>query len=173
VAWLEGPDGRRYPLKGHTLSVGRDRGNDLALVHDTKISRAHARFHSRGGQWILTDLGSRNGTKVNNRRVEEHPLRDGDRIELGATILVFVSTDDPNATEADAPTKTAPLPELSERERQVIALIAQGLTDREIGEQLFISASTVRSHLDRIAEKTGLRRRAELTRLALELGVVD
>lgn len=172
MAWLEGPDGRRYLLKGPTVSVGRDRGNDLALTHDTKISRTHARLHSRDGQWILSDLGSRNGTRVNNRRVEEHPLRDGDHIQLGAVTLVYVSADDPNATEAEE-RRASVSPELSERERQVIALIAQGHTDRAIGEQLFISASTVRSHLDRISEKTGLRRRAELTRLAVELGVLD
>jgi pSer/pThr/pTyr-binding forkhead associated (FHA) protein len=172
VAWLEGPDGQRYLLKGHTMSIGRDRGNDLALANDTKISRTHARLHFRDGQWMLGDLGSRNGTEVNNRRVEEHPLRDGDRIHLGVTTLIYRSAEDPNVTEADEE-RALPKPELSERERQVIAQLAHGLTDREIGEQLFISASTVRSHLDRIAEKTGLRRRAELTRLALELGVLD
>jgi pSer/pThr/pTyr-binding forkhead associated (FHA) protein len=173
VAWLEGPDGRRYLLTGLVMTIGRDRGNDVALADDAKISRTHARFNSRDGQWMLSDLGSRNGTKVNNRPVAEHPLRDGDHIQLGATTLVYVSAKDPNATEADDSTAAVPLPELSERERQVIALIAQGRTDREIGEQLFISASTVRSHLDRISEKSGLRRRAELTRLALELGLLD
>jgi DNA-binding NarL/FixJ family response regulator len=63
-------------------------------------------------------------------------------------------------------------PDLSERERQVLALVAEGLTDKEVAERLFISASTVRSHLDRIGEKTGLRRRTELTRLAVDLGIV-
>jgi pSer/pThr/pTyr-binding forkhead associated (FHA) protein len=173
VAWLEGPDGQRYLLTGHTMTIGRDRGNDLALANDTKVSRTHARVRSRDGQWMVSDLGSRNGTKVNRRRIEEHLLRDGDQIQVGATTLVYRAADDPNATEADEARAEVPIPELSKRERQVIALIAQGLTDREIGEQLFISASTVRSHLDRISEKTGLRRRAELTRLALELGDLD
>jgi DNA-binding CsgD family transcriptional regulator len=50
--------------------------------------------------------------------------------------------------------------------------VAGGLTDRQIGERLFISPSTVRSHLDRIGQKTGMRRRAELTRLAVDLGVI-
>jgi DNA-binding NarL/FixJ family response regulator len=85
---------------------------------------------------------------------------------------VYKASDDQNATEVGGGTKSTAR-DLSAREREVVTLIAQGLTDREIGEQLFISVSTVRSHLDRVADKTGYRRRAELTRLALELGVAD
>jgi pSer/pThr/pTyr-binding forkhead associated (FHA) protein len=172
VAWLEGPNGQRYPLKGQIVTIGRDRSNDLSLPNDTKISRTHAQLQLGDGQWMLLDLGSSNGTRVNQRSVEKHPLRNGDLILLGTTTLVYGAGDDPNATEADEG-KAARTPELSERERQVIALIAQGLTDREIGEQMFISASTVRSHLDRISAKTGLRRRAELTRLAMELRLIN
>jgi len=56
---------------------------------------------------------------------------------------------------------------LSARERQLVTLVAQGRTDAQIAAQLFISIRTVRSHLDRIRDKTGCRRRADLTRLAL------
>lgn len=56
---------------------------------------------------------------------------------------------------------------LSRRERELVDLVAEGLTDAQIAEKLFISIRTVRSHLDRIRDKTGCRRRAELTRLAL------
>ncbi len=62
---------------------------------------------------------------------------------------------------------------LTEREREILALLASGERDAEIAEELFISIATVRSHLDRIRTKTGRRRRADLTRLALEQGVVD
>jgi DNA-binding NarL/FixJ family response regulator len=120
---------------------------------------------------MVVDLGSSNGTRVNDRPIEQHPLRDGDRIQLGRTVIVFAAAEDPNPTEPDT-RSLAKIPDLSERERQILGFVAHGLTDREIGERLFISPSTVRSHLDRIGKKTGLRRRAELTRLALELGVV-
>jgi pSer/pThr/pTyr-binding forkhead associated (FHA) protein len=172
VSWLELANGELYVLKGPIVSVGRDRANDLALVHDTKVSRAHAQFQCRENQWFLVDLGSSNGTTVNLRAVIQHPLRDGDRIKFGNTTLVYKASDDQNATEVGGGTKSTAR-DLSAREREVVTLIAQGLTDREIGEQLFISVSTVRSHLDRVADKTGYRRRAELTRLALELGVAD
>jgi DNA-binding CsgD family transcriptional regulator len=61
---------------------------------------------------------------------------------------------------------------LSARERELITLVAQGRTDAQIAAQLFISARTVGSHLDRIRDKTGCRRRADLTRLALSAGLV-
>jgi len=60
---------------------------------------------------------------------------------------------------------------LSARERTVLVEVANGATDREVGDRLGISMRTVQSHLDRIREKTGRRRRAELTRLAFELGL--
>jgi DNA-binding CsgD family transcriptional regulator len=61
---------------------------------------------------------------------------------------------------------------LSERERELVALVAQGHTDAQIAEKLFISVSTVRTHLDRIRDKSGCRRRADLTRLALQEGII-
>ena len=57
---------------------------------------------------------------------------------------------------------------LAETEHEVLRLVAAGHTDREIAETLFISPRTVQNHLARIREKTGLRRRAELTRWAME-----
>ncbi len=59
---------------------------------------------------------------------------------------------------------------LSAREQELVALVAQGRTDAQIAAQLYISVRTVRSHLDRIRDKTGCRRRADLTRLALSAG---
>jgi predicted ATPase/DNA-binding CsgD family transcriptional regulator len=64
------------------------------------------------------------------------------------------------------------LPRLSTRERELVTLVAQGRTNAQIAGQLFISVRTVGSHLDRIRDKTGCRRRADLTRLALQAGLV-
>jgi DNA-binding CsgD family transcriptional regulator len=61
---------------------------------------------------------------------------------------------------------------LSARERELITLVARGATDAQIAEQLYISVRTVHSHLDRIRDKTGCRRRADLTRLALTTGLI-
>jgi DNA-binding CsgD family transcriptional regulator len=71
------------------------------------------------------------------------------------------------------PQTAAPGPEgLSPRERELVTLVARGHTDAQIAAQLYISVRTVSSHLDRIRDKTGCRRRADLTRLALSAGLV-
>ena len=60
---------------------------------------------------------------------------------------------------------------LSERERQVLSLVASGERDQDIADALAIQVRTVRSYLDRIRDKTGRRRRPELTRYAIEEGI--
>ncbi|MGH3284721.1 MAG: LuxR C-terminal-related transcriptional regulator, partial [Streptosporangiaceae bacterium] len=66
----------------------------------------------------------------------------------------------------------AALARLSPRERELVTLVARGQTDAQIAGQLYITVRTVSSHLDRIRDKTGCRRRADLTRLALSAGLV-
>ena len=73
---------------------------------------------------------------------------------------------------APPPQAPAELGGLSDRERELVTLVARGLTDAQIAAELFISVRTVGSHLDRIRNKTGARRRADLTRLALSAGLV-
>ena len=76
-------------------------------------------------------------------------------------------------TDPGPPQPAAPGPgTLSARERELVTLVAQGRTDAQIAAQLYISIRTVRSHLDRIRDKTGCRRRADLTRLALSAELI-
>jgi predicted ATPase/DNA-binding CsgD family transcriptional regulator/transcriptional regulator with XRE-family HTH domain len=77
-------------------------------------------------------------------------------------------------TEDSGPQQPRPqaLGQLSARERELVTLVAQGRTNTQIAAQLHISVRTVGSHLDRIRNKTGCRRRADLTRLALSDGLV-
>ena len=76
-------------------------------------------------------------------------------------------------TDPGPPQPAAPGPgPLSARERELVTLVAQGRTNAQIAAQLYISVRTVGSHLDRIRDKTGCRRRADLTRLALTAGLV-
>ena len=80
--------------------------------------------------------------------------------------LMLTAPDSPQPAAPPGPGK------LSARERELVTLVAQGRTDAQIAAQLYISIRTVRSHLDRIRDKTGCRRRADLTRLALSEGLV-
>jgi predicted ATPase/DNA-binding CsgD family transcriptional regulator len=75
---------------------------------------------------------------------------------------------------APGPQPAAPpeLAGLSARERELVTLVARGHTNAQIAAELFISVRTVSSHLDRIRDKTGYRRRTDLTRLALAAGLV-
>jgi DNA-binding CsgD family transcriptional regulator len=76
-------------------------------------------------------------------------------------------------TDPAPPQPAAPGPgTLSARERELVTLVAQGHTNAQIAAELYISVRTVASHLDRIRDKTGYRRRADLTRLALSEGLV-
>ena len=75
-------------------------------------------------------------------------------------------------TTGPQPQEPPELAGLSARERELVTLVAQGRTDAQIAAELFISVRTVGSHLDRIRDKTGYRRRADLTRLALTAGLV-
>ncbi len=67
----------------------------------------------------------------------------------------------------------SPRAEFTEREREVLTLLAAGCTDQEIARQLTIKVSTVRSHLDHVRDKAGMRRRAELALYAVRQGIYD
>ncbi|MCP3757892.1 response regulator transcription factor [Streptomyces sp. TBY4] len=94
--------------------------------------------------------------------------RAGEREMLAAIRLVaggcsYVSADIAVGTVPEA----APLCHVTDRERQVLELVAHGETDHGIAVRLGISEHTVHSHLDRLRDKIGSRRRADLTRFAL------
>ncbi|HYN94897.1 MAG TPA: DUF3662 and FHA domain-containing protein [Pilimelia sp.] len=81
-------DGRTYPLQIGSTVIGRGDQANLRLP-DVGISRRHARLDFDGGQVVLTDLGSTNGTMVNGQRVSAVALNPGDMIQLGTTTLTF------------------------------------------------------------------------------------
>lgn len=87
----------RYRLRGpgvdaeltHSVSlIGRSRRCEVVLT-DPNVSRQHAELRLSGGQVVLRDLGSTNGTRVNRRAVTQVVLQPGDRIEVGTTELLF------------------------------------------------------------------------------------
>jgi adenylate cyclase len=85
---LRGDRHRVFELKDDPTSVGRAPDNMLWL-DDPGLSRRHCEFRHRGSEWLLCDLGSVNGSFVNNLLVTEHALRPGDRVQLGSTVLYF------------------------------------------------------------------------------------
>jgi predicted ATPase/DNA-binding CsgD family transcriptional regulator len=95
--------------------------------------------------------------------------------ERGAAMSLATLAEYALLLAAPAPEPLAAAPSggtLSARERELVTLVAQGRTDAQIAEQLYISVRTVHTHLNRIRDKTGCRRRADLTRLALQTGLI-
>lgn len=77
--------------KRTAITVGRSRHVDLTLRDDSKVSALHATLSPFKGQWFVEDHGSTNGTFVNGERIEQCPLRSGDRLEIGRCKLVVVT----------------------------------------------------------------------------------
>ncbi len=81
--------GTSFELAG-VITLGRDAGNSIVLA-DASVSGRHAVLRQSGAQWTLRDLGSTNGTFVENRQLnsEAFPLRGGERIAFGAVVFRF------------------------------------------------------------------------------------
>jgi hypothetical protein len=82
-------EGRTTVLSSGGGVIGRSRDCDVVL-EDHNVSRRHAEVRPSGGSWIVRDLGSTNGVKVNGRRIEgAQSLKRGDTIELGTSSVTF------------------------------------------------------------------------------------
>jgi hypothetical protein len=81
--------GKRLVVGPAGVTLGRSRQSDV-MVDDPNVSRTHAEIRPRGGSWVLSDLGSTNGSRLNGRRIEgPEVLKPGDEVELGTTVIQF------------------------------------------------------------------------------------
>jgi signal transduction histidine kinase len=86
---IKGADeGKQFELSEPVVVIGRDAASAIRL-HDTEVSRRHAEVRRSGEGYALIDIGSANGTYVNNQRVTEAPLQPGDQIAVGQSVLVY------------------------------------------------------------------------------------
>jgi two-component system cell cycle response regulator len=88
--------GKRHVLDEQGLSLGRGGENTVVLENDS-VSRRHCKVVRKMRQWVVVDLESTNGTYVNDEQVKEYPLRRGDQVKVGDTILKFLSGSDVEA----------------------------------------------------------------------------
>ena len=84
----EGPAAGREFLLQEVMTIGRARENDIVL-NDLAVSRWHAKIKREGGAFFIYDLGATNPIRVNGQEVDHHPLTDGDRVEIGRSLLIF------------------------------------------------------------------------------------
>lgn len=91
---MQGRDkGKRYLLRGLPLTLGRDATNRIQLL-DTEVSRRHAEVRRDDEGYVLVDLASSNGSFVNGEKIEERRLMNGDRVQLGRSLMIFTDADD-------------------------------------------------------------------------------
>ncbi len=86
-----GPNaGSRFLLDRSTTSAGRHPDSDIFL-DDVTVSRRHAEFRREGGEFVVVDVGSLNGTYVNREPVDTAILANGDEVQIGKFRLVFLT----------------------------------------------------------------------------------
>ncbi len=101
-------DGQRhYPLDRPVINIGRRLDNQL-ILDDPHVSRTHAQLRLRQGRYVIFDLGSTAGTRVNGRPVKQHILRPGDVISIADVRLVY--GEDPGGPPDATPAYTPPFP---------------------------------------------------------------
>jgi non-specific serine/threonine protein kinase len=149
AATLHGAADAHYERSGRALEVleaglrGRDHGQLRARLGDAAFDTAyqHGRTLNAADAIALAAAADRGSARPTGEAAVGQPAPEG---TAGA---------------------------LSQREREILGLVAGGATDAQIAERLFVSVHTVRSHMERIRDKTGARRRAELARHAIEAGI--
>ncbi|MEE9405584.1 MAG: FHA domain-containing protein [Algisphaera sp.] len=125
-----GPDkGRIFEFDGkQPVVLGREDGEENVelQLNDPSVSRRHARLWCEAGRWYSQDLDSRSGTKRNDHTLDsqKHALRDGDRLQLGNTVLV-ISRKQSSSTRADNATAPPSQPPTRKRLR-TLAWISGG-----------------------------------------------
>ena len=103
---------QRIPLQGGTVSVGRERFNDI-VVPDAKASRKHAQVEKIGeDQWMITDLGSSNGTFLRGERISQVLIHENDVFTIGAVSMIFTGVE-ASVTDDRMPTTMASAEELN------------------------------------------------------------
>jgi len=152
-------------MSGEVLTIGRDPESDIFL-DQPMVSRHHARIERRGEAFLIRDLGSTNGTFVENRRTDEHPLRDCDAIGIGNARLVFkhkFSSEDLTLTD---------LPKGPQKAKRHPVVFVPGLTGSELwrgSERVWPNAKLFFTHPQelRLSESNPLEARSVVSEVVI------
>jgi hypothetical protein len=131
---VEGAEaGRQIPL-GSVVDIGRDASLPLHLDDDAQVSRRHARLTAQGGQAVVEDLGSTNGTYVNDQPIHSpRALRPGDRVRIGLTVIELRSAQQVQAR----PSAVQPRPQFT----AVAAEVLQPVPEQQLAPVAAVSPS--------------------------------
>ena len=190
VPFLEGRDTdgglhlfRTAGQEERPLSVGRRAEMDVAIVWDPKVSSLHAELACVGGEWTVTDVGSTNGTFLNDERIKERRrLRDGDRVRVGSTVLVFRAGPSASVERTHVAAAAPEPPELTPAQRRVLVALARGRgfpsSNEAIAAELVVTIAAVKMQMRELYARFGIsdlpqgEKRARLAQLAVEFGFV-
>lgn len=168
--------GRVIRLDRDEATLGR-REDNAYVIPDPRVSRVHAEVRKEAGVVIITDLGSSGGTKVNGEDITGPTvIRHGDRIGFGPVVAQFedpaAAATNEEATQVFEVPKVETGPHLSPRQQQVLELMAEGMTNSEIGDQLGVTERTVKAYAQELYDKLGVRNRAGAVAEAAKLGLL-
>ena len=90
LTWVN--KGESYVLMGNRVVIGRGDRVDLR-INDTKASREHAELTRVGNNWVVTDLGSQNGVVINDKKITQKQLSEGDKLIVGQTVFKFAKVE--------------------------------------------------------------------------------
>jgi len=169
-------DGPGYLAAGQCYRVGRSSRCSFVLG-DLSVSRFHAEVKVDSETVWIKDLGSRNGTFIDDERVDEAELLPGQTVRFGNALFHLVSDARPDSAVQDTselsthlvdrlPMHQRPsVGQLSKAQRRVLDLLLAGLAEKEVATKLEISQHTVHNHVKGIYRKMGVSSRPELLAL--------
>ncbi len=168
---IEGPDrGRRYELLPNRVeTIGREEGATVQL-HDTEVSRKHARVIYDNGRYLITDLNSSNGTFLNQIRITTAAINSGDKINVGASCLLFTQTPIIEQDDSGASSISFELP--NEDRSQIVRTMRHTEEERQFAVQDY--QSFLSSSLDKVGQAESYLRLVYETATALKsTGTID
>jgi pSer/pThr/pTyr-binding forkhead associated (FHA) protein len=184
--WTDRGRERVVTLTETSYTIGSDASSATIAVDDGTVSRVHAVLERVGTTWLVRDLGSRNGTRLNGERLTgQRRLHDGEEVLVGRTKLVFRDAADARRPATDV--LEEPPANLTPMERRVLVKLCTPLLShntfqppasvREIAARLFIGKNAVQAHLTNLYDKFAIpnepgNRRVLLANAAIQRGVV-
>jgi pSer/pThr/pTyr-binding forkhead associated (FHA) protein len=169
-----------FRLRHGTLLIGRSSECGLILASEA-VSRRHAELEVSGSTVHVRDLGSRNGTFINDEPVAESAVSIGDRLKFGLPTFLLQHVDDMRQIEepetrrhreeggppAGVLAPNGPHEKLSDAQRRVFDRLIQGKSEKEVASELHLSQNTVHTHVQKIYEVFEVHTRAMLIARAL------
>lgn len=142
-----------YQMDGDNISIGRDMENDIVL-QDAEVSRFHLRFHATENGYLIEDLGSLNGTFVNeNRLINSQPLNLEDHITIGTMVEMWYTTAPKQIVNLDvidtSPLTSTKTPEDSDptRKRRPTKVTQSTLTDENVPNVSGMALNALEGHI--------------------------